>query len=332
MNVPTLRFPEFSGEWSQLQLGKIGPVLMCKRVFKDETTTVGEVPFFKIGTFGKEPDAFISRNKFEEFKSKYSFPRVGEILISAAGTIGRTEIYDGADAYFQDSNIVWIANDESRVINSYLSICYNKIQWTTENTTIARLYNANLKSMKVLVPPLPEQKKIAAFLGVVDAKIAALRARRDGLERYKRGLMQALFSQTLRFTKDDGTAFPDWEEKRLGEVAKIYDGTHQTPNYVDAGIPFFSVEQVTANNFDRTKFITEDVFEKESKRVVLERGDILMTRIGDIGTCRLIDWDVRASFYVSLALVKCNSAVNSSFLNQFMSSILFQRELWKRTI
>lgn len=70
------------------------------------------------------------------------------------------------------------------------------------------------------IPSLPEQKKIATFLGVVDAKLAALRDRVALLERYKRGLMQALFSQSLRFTKPDGTAFPDWEEKRLGEVAK----------------------------------------------------------------------------------------------------------------
>ncbi len=118
----------------------------------------------------------------------------------------------------------------------------------------------------------------------------------------------------------------------MGEVAKIYDGTHQTPNYVSDGVPFFSVEHVTANNFTKTKFIAEDVFKKESKRVVLERGDVLMTRIGDIGTCRLIDWDVRASFYVSLALVKCNPANRSSFLSQFMHSETFQRELWKRTI
>lgn len=240
MNVPALRFPEFEGEWEQLKLGDLGPVSMCKRVFKDETHSVGDVPFFKIGTFGKEPDAFISREKFEDFKEKFSFPKVGEILISAAGTIGRTVIYDGADAYFQDSNIVWIANDEAKVVNSYLAICYDIIQWTTENTTIARLYNANLKSKKITAPSLPEQKKIAAFLGAVDAKIAALRARRDGLERYKRGLMQALFSQTLSFTKPDGSAFPDWEEKRLGELLRLLTDAIM-PNQSDEYFEYYSL-------------------------------------------------------------------------------------------
>jgi type I restriction enzyme S subunit len=136
----------------------------------------------------------------------------------------------------------------------------------------------------------------------------------------------------LRFNNDNGNDYPDWEEKRLGELAKYYDGTHQTPNYVESGIPFYSVEHITANQFVKTKFISEEVFEKENKRVKLEQGDILMTRIGDIGTARLIDWDVKASFYVSIALIKQNKNYNSSFLNQYISSVNFQKELWANTI
>lgn len=125
----------------------------------------------------------------------------------------------------------------------------------------------------------------------------------------------------------------DWEEKRLGEVARIYDGTHQTPKYVKQGVPFYSVEHVTANDFSKTKFISEEVFSKENKRVILEKNDILMTRIGDIGTSRLIDWGVRASFYVSLALIKVDhEEVDSRFMNQTIKTDYFQKELWKRTI
>lgn len=90
----------------------------------------------------------------------------------------------------------------------------------------------------------------------------------------------------------------------MREVSKIYDGTHQTPKYIKQGIHFYSVEYLTANKFSNTKFIAENVFKKENKRVSLGKGDILMTRIGDIGTARLIDLDVKASFYVSLALIK----------------------------
>lgn len=123
-----------------------------------------------------------------------------------------------------------------------------------------------------------------------------------------------------------------WQKYRLGDVTKVYDGTHQTPKYVEKGIPFYSVEHVTANQFDKTKFISKQVFEKENKRVMLEKEDILMTRIGSIGVAKFIDWDVNASFYVSLALIKANKEYNSLFFSHLIHSEGYQRELWKKTI
>jgi len=110
--------------WVEKKLGELGKVSMCKRIFKDQTTSKGKIPFYKIGTFGKTPNAFISENIYKEFKSKYSFPKKGDVLISASGTIGRRVIYDGKPAYFQDSNIVWIDNDEKCVLNDYLYYFY----------------------------------------------------------------------------------------------------------------------------------------------------------------------------------------------------------------
>ena len=130
-------------------LGEIGDVCMCKRIMKEQTSDNGEIPFFKIGTFGGQPDAFISRELYEEYKTKFSYPKKGEILISAAGTIGRSVIFDGEDAYFQDSNIVWIANDEKQVINRFLYYLYQIAEWKTDGGTIKRLYNYNLKNTPI---------------------------------------------------------------------------------------------------------------------------------------------------------------------------------------
>ena len=157
-------------------LGDIGDVCMCKRIMKEQTSEKGEIPFFKIGTFGYQADAYISKELFEEYKSKYSYPRKGEILISASGTIGRSVVFDGGDAYFQDSNIVWIANDEKQVSNRYLYYFYQVAEWKTDGGTIKRLYNYNLMSTIIPLPSLSEQQRIVSILDTFEASIQNLEA------------------------------------------------------------------------------------------------------------------------------------------------------------
>ena len=154
----------------RISLGDIGSICMCKRILKSQTNTVSGVPFYKIGTFGKKADAYISQETFNEYRSKYNFPKKGDVLISAAGTIGRTVVYDGKPAYFQDSNIVWIDNNESIVLNSYLRYCYELKPWkASEGGTIPRLYNDNIAKAVIAVPPIEEQKRIVSILDCFDA-------------------------------------------------------------------------------------------------------------------------------------------------------------------
>ena len=151
-------------------LGDIGKVSMCKRIMKNETSSEGDVPFYKIGTFGKQADAYISWETFERYKAQYSYPKRGDILISAAGTIGRTVVFDGEPAYFQDSNIVWVANDESQVLNEFLYYWYQTNPWkVATGGTIARLYNDNIAGAKVPVLPLDTQKRLVGTLSNFDA-------------------------------------------------------------------------------------------------------------------------------------------------------------------
>ncbi|HFF8620958.1 TPA: restriction endonuclease subunit S [Escherichia coli] len=175
-----LSFEEGEVEWKTL--GDIGDVRMCKRILKNETLPEGDVPFYKIGTFGKKANAFISRDVFEAYKNKYSFPKKGDVLISASGTIGRTVIYDGEPAYFQDSNIVWLENDESIVTNKYLWHFYKIAKWAvSEGGTIDRLYNDNIRKTKIIVPypsdpskSLAEQNRVVAILEKFDALTSSI--------------------------------------------------------------------------------------------------------------------------------------------------------------
>ena len=99
--------------WEQRKLGDLGTIQTCKRIFKDQTSESGEIPFYKNGTIGLKADAFISREIFEEYKLLYPYPEMGDILISAVGSVGRTAEYTGEDEYFQDSNVVWLKTDNS---------------------------------------------------------------------------------------------------------------------------------------------------------------------------------------------------------------------------
>ena len=176
-------------------LGEIGSICMCKRILKSQTNSENGVPFYKIGTFGGVANAFISRELYDEYKEKYAYPKVGEVLISAAGTIGRRVVYDGKPAYFQDSNIVWIANDEKEVLNKFLYYYYEKQPWeVSSGGTIARLYNDNLARTKVPVPPLEVQREIVQILDkftLLSAELSAeLSARRKQYEYYRDTLLK----------------------------------------------------------------------------------------------------------------------------------------------
>ncbi len=128
----------------------------------------------------------------------------------------------------------------------------------------------------------------------------------------------------LRFSEFDGV----WENSKLGTVANVYDGTHQTPKYTIEGIKFLSVENIKTLNSN--KFISKEAFEKEFK-IRPEFGDVLMTRIGDVGTPNVIETNEDLAYYVSLALLKPKK-LNSYFLESLIRSQTVQNELWRKTL
>ena len=261
---PKLRFKADDGsqfpDWEEKTLGDIGTAKMCKRVLKEQTSEKGDVPFYKIGTFGGTPDAFISRELYEELKTKYSFPRKGNILLSAAGTIGRTVVYDGQDAFFQDSNIVWLDNDDS-VLDGFLLQFYNKTSWDNlEGGTIKRLYNGLFLSKVIHVPSLPEQQKIAEFLSTIDTVIEKQKETVSAWEERKKGVMQKLFSQEIRFRADDGSEFPEWEEKKIGDlfykVNERNNGQFGKDKWISVAKMYYQDEdKVTSNNIDTRTYV-----------------------------------------------------------------------------
>lgn len=192
--VPEIRLDGFKGEWEIKKLGSLGSVAMNKRIFKDETSDYGDIPFYKIGTFGGTADSFITKEKFKEYKEKYPYPEIGDILISASGSIGRTVVYNGEDAYYQDSNIVWLKHDQ-QLDNSYLKQYYGIIKWSgIEGTTIKRLYNKNILETNIFLPPsVAEQQAIGSYFSNLDNLIATHQEKISQLETLKKKLLQDMF-------------------------------------------------------------------------------------------------------------------------------------------
>lgn len=223
-------------DWEVKRLGEIGEPCMCKRILKEQTSPTGDIPFYKIGTFGGIPDAYISRELFEQYKEQYNYPKKGTLLLSAAGTIGRVVVFDGKDSYFQDSNIVWIDNDETKVTNDFLFYCYSRMQWKTEEGGIvSRLYNANLKSTSFIAPKsLAEQERIAKALSDVDALISTTEKLIQKKKNIKQGAMQNLltgkkrlpgFAKSTNYKQSELGLIPeDWEVKSLGDIFSIKHG------------------------------------------------------------------------------------------------------------
>lgn len=169
---------------------------MCKRIMAAQTNTEGGVPFYKIGTIGGKADAYISKDLFDEYKRKYSYPNKGEVMITCAGTVGKCVIYDGEDSYYQDSNIVWIDNPNEIISNDFLYHLLSNINWSYLNsTTIVRIYNDDLRNLKLCCPRLDEQKKIANFLSLIDERIAAQNKIIEKLETLIKGIRHNIFKQ-----------------------------------------------------------------------------------------------------------------------------------------
>ena len=220
---PQLRFAGFDGDWEQKKLGDIGSVSMCHRIFKEQTSNKGDIPFYKIGTFGEQADAYISNELFTEYKVKYSYPQKGDILISVSGSIGRIVEFTGKNEYFQDSNIVWL-NHDNRLDNSFLKCFYSVVKWAgIEGSTIKRLYNDNILNTVISMPTVDEQQKIGTYFASFDKLITIYQNKYDKLNNIKKSMLEKMFPQNgsnvpeIRFK-----GFSDaWERRKWLDTVDI---------------------------------------------------------------------------------------------------------------
>ena len=251
---------------------------MCRRIFKEQTSETGDIPFYKIGTFGADPDAFISRELFEEYKSKYPYPQKGDILISASGSIGRTVEFAGNNEYFQDSNIVWLNHDE-RLSNPFLKCFYSVVKWAgIEGSTIKRLYNDNILNTVICMPSVPEQKRIGLFFENLD-NLITLHQRQHFLH------STPDISLSVRLIHPFYTS--SWEQRKVSDLAeKTYGGgTPTTSNeaYWNGDIPWIQSSDVVDGKLlgvEPRKWITQDGLNNSAAQLIPGNSIAIITRVG----------------------------------------------------
>ena len=274
-DIPAIRFKGFSDTWEQRKLGEIGSVSMCRRIFKEQTSENGEIPFYKIGTFGGEADAFISRELFEEYKAKYQYPKKGDILISASGSIGRTVVFTGKNEYFQDSNIVWL-NHDKHLDNSFLKCFYSIVKWAgIEGSTIKRLYNDNILNTAITLPSVEEQQKIGAYFENLDNLIT--------LHQREFAFLCKEKSKKFRYIKNA------WEQRKLSEIATMHARIGwqnlRTSEFLDSGdyMLITGTDFIDgAVNFDTCHYVERERYEQD-KHIQIRNGSILITKDGTLG-------------------------------------------------
>lgn len=246
---------------TSMKLGDIGKVSMCKRILKEQTKAHGDIPFYKISTFGEKADCFIEKELYLKYKKQFAFPKKGDVLISAAGTLGRTVIYNGEDAYFQDSNIVWIENDETKVTNKYLYYFYQLKPWKkTPGSTIDRLYNDNIRDTDIFFPTdIAEQNTITSMLENLDNCIINNNRAKAELEKMvdlvfsywflqyefpdKNGKPYRSFGGEMEWHKELNREIPKgWNVQELGEVLDSNRGiSYNSDNLEGEGVPMVNL-------------------------------------------------------------------------------------------
>ncbi|WP_332373474.1 restriction endonuclease subunit S [Lactococcus cremoris] len=336
--VPELRFKGFTDDWEERKLGEHAkyrrgsfPQPYGNKEWYDGE---GAMPFVQVvDVTNKLTLVENTKQKISKLaQSKSVFVPKGTVVVTLQGSIGRVAItqYDS----FVDRTLLIFEDYEKETDERFWAYTIQKKfeieKLKAPGGTIKTITKEALSSFDVHLPQFKEQAKIGSFFKQLDDTIALHQRKLDLLKEQKKGYLQKMFPKNgakvpeLRFA---GFA-DDWEQRKLNEVSDIYDGTHQTPKYQDNGVMFLSVENI--KTLTSNKFISREAFEDEFK-IRPQRGDVLMTRIGDIGTANVVETDEDLAYYVSLALFK-SEELNPYFLQASIYAPFVQDQIWKRTL
>lgn len=315
-------------DWAPMQLRDVGYIQMCRRIFQSQTKTYGAIPFYKISTFGGKADAYISQELYEKYKLLYPYPEKGDVLISAAGTIGKTVIFDGKDSYFQDSNIVWLKVDKEVIDRKFLWWFYRSFPWDAlEGTTIQRLYNSIILDTEIHLPEKPEQEEIARTLSQFDIYIDDLAELIEKKKGIRDGALEDLITKKTRLDGFDD----DWTPVTFNQVitpkARIGWQGLKKHEYLRSGYSYL-IGGTDFNNgtvsLDNISYVSKERYDMDTNIQVSEN-DVLVTKDGTIGKVAIVpELNKPATLNSGVFVFRTNSRLVPAFLFRVLQSSVFR--------
>lgn len=283
--VPQLRFPEFEDEWEFEKLKNVSKYFNGGS-FESNVLEKGKYELITLKSINVE-GGLESSQKFIDIEVPTLTKNTLIMILSeqAPGLLGMTTLIPKNNKYVLNQRVAEI-RPNNKIDSFFLSLAINRNQRYFSRlgagTKVQNITKPNVENYVFLRPKLPEQQKIASFLSDVDAKITQLTKKKELLEQYKKGIMQKIFNQELRFKDDNGNEFPKWEEKKLGDIFTFKQGFQfaveaQSETYFKGSVEFIRIINVTSDKNDK-RYVLDP-----GKEHHINKEDLFMVRYGDAG-------------------------------------------------
>ena len=330
-NTPKLRFPKFTVEWEEKKLGEIAenisygmnaPAISYDGVNKYlRITDIDESSRLFYPKPLTSPDGLIE----EKFKL-----REGDLVFARTGaSVGKSYLYKKSDGnlYFAGFLIRFSIINENPLFIFTQTLnkpFYKWVQLMSMRSGQPGINAEEYKEFPIFLTSLAEQTKIATFLTAVDEKLTQLKKKKTLLEQYKKGVMQKLFSQELRFKDDNNQDFPDWQEKKLGEVCDIKGGKRIPKGYLlqseNNGYPYITISDMKegAVLLENIQFVPFDVID-QIKNYTISTSDIYISVAGTLGLVGIIPKELENANLTENANKLTNLKCDQIYLYQFLT-------------
>jgi type I restriction enzyme S subunit len=344
--LPKLRFPEFQINqtiaYRKYGFNDIFNFSTGKNIKQSEASPEFEIPCVRYGELYHMYNEVIYQviNKTNLDKSELLFSNGDEILLPSAGE-DPLDIGSASALTIQNIAIgrtINILSPKNKNIYSSIYVSYyinqklkKKIASLAKGVSISNVYNSDLKTLNIKLPSYDEQQKIASFLTSVDERLTLLALQKEKLELYKKGVMQQIFTQKLRFKDENGNNYPDWEEKKLGEICKVQGGfAFKSNEFKDDGIPVIRISNISnkTNHIDLNSLVFYKKIDKD-ENFTIKKGDLIIAMSGaTTGKSSIYNLENIAYLNQRVGLFKSlTNKLDYNFLIQFIFSDFFKKQL-----